>query len=517
MVDYREILRLHSLGNSNRQISEATRSSHHTITDVINAAEEKNIVWPLNEDMTNRKLRGILFPEKLQKRQSAEYFEPDYGYIHKELARPGVTLSTLWNEYCTQANLAGTKPYMTTQFRDNYRKWALIKNATMRIKHKPGDVMEVDWAGNTIPIYDADTGDEDKAYLFVAVLPFSGYAYVEACFNMKSENWILCHMHAYEYFGGVTRLLVPDNLKTGVTKHTQNEIALNKSYQEMAEHYGTAIIPTRVKAPKDKANVESTVKLTYTRILAPLRNRKFFSIKEANDAIKEQLKIMNSTPFQKREGTRESVFLTEEKGFLRPLPISQFEPAIWLKATVGTDYLVSDGKNKYSVPFDLIGEEVQVRLTKNNIDVYFKGTIVASHIRRTRVQRDPIIFEEHMTPEHRKYLRYNADDFRMWAKNIGPNTEKVIEYFLAKEQEPEQGYRSCASLSRLGDRYGAIKLENACTRMLNISSNPSVRNISSLLKNYVESDELKSSDVRKETGGGITRGASAFAIGGSKR
>ena len=203
----------------------------------------------------------------------------------------------------------------------------------------------------------------------------------------------------------------------------------------------------------------------------------------------------------------EAVFEQDEKEFLRPLPTMQYEPATWTKAKVPTDYLISDGKNKYSVPFDLIGEEVDIRLTKSKVEVFFKGCRVASHVRVLRAVRDPIIFEEHMTPEHRKYLRYNADDFRVWAKSVGRKTESVVEYVLTGKREPEQAYKECAILSRLGDRYGPERLEDACDRMLAISSSPSVRNTASLLKNRRENTISAKESKKRETGGGITRGS----------
>lgn len=517
MTNYREILRLDSLGNSQRQIEETLSTSHHTVANVLKTAKTMGIAWPLDERITNVILQGILFPDKYRSR-SSEYFEANYEYVHKELAKPGVTLVLLWHEYCADAEAAGMRPYQETQFRTKYHKWARTANATMRLQHKPGDAMQVDWAGQTITIYDPDTGEAFEVYLFVAVLPYSGYAYVEACSDMKSENWILCHIHAYSYFGGVTRLLIPDNLKTGVTSNTRNGVVLNRSYLEMAEHYDTAVVPTRVRHPKDKPHAEGSVKLTYQKILAPLRNRKFFSLTEANRAVAEQLEVLNTAPFQKREGCRKSCYLREEKEFMRPLPLTQYEPAIWTKAKVPTDYMVSDGKNKYSVPFDLIGENVDIRLTSKSIEVFFKGSKVATHVRSSKALRDPVVIEEHMTPEHRKYLRYNADDFMLWAKSVGPMTEKVTAFFLESGREPEQGYRSCASLSRLGDRYGAERLENACGRMLSISSYPSVRNIASILKNGHDA-KSSAAEVREQelaTGGGITRGAAAFKIGGGR-
>ncbi|WP_162611082.1 DDE-type integrase/transposase/recombinase [Flavonifractor sp. An91] len=204
----------------------------------MNAAEKAGISWPLPKDCNNEMLMELLFPEERQK--TALYVLPDYPYIHAELARKGVNLTMLWEEYCTKCQSEGNVPYMYTQYCEKYRQWARVTKATMRIQHKPGDSMEVDWAGATLDIHDPVTGEVSKAYLFVAVLPCSCFTYAEACDDMKLENWINCHVHAYNYFGGVTRLLVPDNLKTGIAKNTRSETVLNRTYQEMSEHYNTA-------------------------------------------------------------------------------------------------------------------------------------------------------------------------------------------------------------------------------------------------------------------------------------
>ena len=262
MVNYKEILRLSHEGYSQRQIESSVHCSRHTVRDTLSAAEKSGIVWPLEESVTNEQIEAILFPE----RHSAVsmYLEPDYAYIHRELAKRGVTLTLLWNEYVQKAESLSKKPYMTTQFGDKYRSWARITKATMRIQHKPGDAMQVDWAGDTLSVYDSMTGEITPAYLFIAVLPCSCYVYAEAVVDMKLENWLNCHVHAYEYFGGVTRLLIPDNLKTGVTKNNRYETVLNRSYQELAEYYDTAIVPARVEHPKDKSLAEGSVKFAST-------------------------------------------------------------------------------------------------------------------------------------------------------------------------------------------------------------------------------------------------------------
>lgn len=248
MVNYREILRLNSLKYTQTDISTSLKTSRNTIREVIKLAKDKDISWPLEESVTNSVLEGLLYPEKTEK--ANVFCQPDYEYIHKELARPGVTMSLLHAEYLAKCADAAQIGYQKTQFYDKYTTWARKTKATMRIHHKPGDAMEVDWAGNTLPITDSVTGETTDAYLFVAVLPCSCFAYVELCRNMQSENWLLCHAHAYEYFGGVPRLLIPDNLRTGVTKNTRLDTVINRSYLELAEHYQTAVVPARVEATK---------------------------------------------------------------------------------------------------------------------------------------------------------------------------------------------------------------------------------------------------------------------------
>ena len=402
---------------------------------------------------------------------------------------------------------------MTTQFGDKYRAWARITKATMRIHHKPGDAMQVDWAGDTLSVYDSVTGEITPAYLFIAVLPCSCYIYAEATADMKLENWLNCHVHAYEYFGGVTRLLIPDNLKTGVTKNNRYETVLNRSYQEMAEYYDTAIVPARVEHPKDKSLAEGSVKFASTWILAALRNEHFFTLNEAKEAVRMKLEERNLREFRQREGCRRSAYLEEEKAFMKPLPAQRYEFATWNpNIKVGTDYLVSDGRNKYSVPFDLIGEKVDIRLTSTTVEVFFHGSRVAAHVRKTSAQREPIVNENHMALEHRKYLNYNTEDFTAWTRSVGENTEKTVTYFLTAGKEPEQGYKSCASLTKLCEKYGKKKLETACAEVLKHTSAPSLRLISTILKNGIINQEEKKPEVKENSNAyGITRGAAYYS------
>ncbi len=403
MVNYKEILYRLSLNQSQRQIRNSVHCSDNTIRAVQQAAKDRNLTWPLSDDVTNAELEQLLFPNK--HKASSQYAEPDYPYIHRELARSGVTLSLLWEEYCAKCQETGQKPYMSTQFGERYRRWARITGATMRIQHKPGDAMQVDWAGDTIPI--------------------QYYTYAEACDDMKTENWLNCHVHAFDYFGGVARLLIPDNCKTATLSNTRYDVILNRSYQELAEHYGTAIVPARVCKPRDKSAAEASVRFAETWIVAALRDRKFFSLQELNEAVAEKQDELNSRPFKQMAGCRRSAYLEEEKPYMLPLPASAFEPAVWSVAKVANDYLVTDGRNKYSVPYNLIGERVDIRVTKTTVEVFYHGSRVASHRRLQTRQRDPLVKREHMPPEHQKYLTYNADEFSRWAMSVGPMTEKV--------------------------------------------------------------------------------------------
>ena len=366
--------------------------------------------------------------------------------------------------------------------------------------------MQVDWAGGIIPYFDSITGEEYKAHLFVAALPCSSYLYVEACTDIKQENWLMWHVHAYEYFGGVTKVLIPDNLKTGVTANTRYETQLNENYRELVEYYGTAIVPARVRKPQDKGLVERSVGFSTTWITAALREQKFFSFAEVKDAVSERLVIINTKPFQKRPGSRREAYLSEEKEFMLPLLKRPYEPSVWKQQTVGNDYLISDGLNKYSIPFDLIGEQVQIRLTKDLVEVYFKGSRMTSHKRLDKYSVQTVIKPEHKPSNHREYLNCNADELEKWAATVGKYTEEVVKHFLTDGSVPEQGYKACVSFTKLGKRYGKKKLEAACERMLVFSSSPSIRTITTLLKNSKESEKtVEFSDNSNKYD--ITRGA----------
>lgn len=514
MVNYREILRLQSLGYNITEIAATIYSARKTVRDVLGRMQGAGLTWPLDNTMTNEVLYALLYPERLNKANG--YKEPDPAWIHQELAKKGVNLSLLWKEYQMQCRQNEETPYMYTQFCDFYRNWARKNKATMRIHHKPGDAMEVDWAGATLPITDSATGGITDAYLFVAVLPCSCYAYAELCRDMKSENWLMCHVHAYQYFDGVPRLLIPDNLRTGIAKNTRLETIINKSYAELGNHYDIAIVPTRVRAPQDKSHVEGSVRYASTWILATLRNETFLSFASAKMAVAEKLEELNGYPFKKREGNRREAYINEEKDFLKPLPKNPYEPAVWTKATVMMDYIVSDGLNSYSVPYDLIGEKVDIRTTRDTVEIFFNEKRVALHCRLHKRQRNPVTIPEHMPEKHRRYLAYNKDEFLKWGASIGIETHKVVRHFLESGKAPEQGYKFCASLMRMGEQYGSERMEETCREVLTYAGTPSIRSISLLIKEPIVRKESEQKPKASRRTQGITRGAEQFRKGGEQ-
>jgi transposase len=323
-------MRLSSLGLSSRKIALACGSSRTTVLSVLSRLRDLSISWAAASGLSDRELEGLLFPSDQIK---PSYKMPDYEYVHREMAKSGVTLTLLWQEYADRCRQAGEIPYKSTQFNKYYSEFVAKTKATMHIHRKPGEMMEVDWAGSTAFLINTDTGGRIPAYIFVAALPYSGYCYVEAFLSQNQESWINAHNNAFHFFGGVPRIIVPDNLKVGVDKVSKDEVVINKVYQEMAEHYHTAIIPARVKAPKDKATVEGAVGIISTWILAALRNQQFLSLRELNAAIKEKLTDFLEKPFQKKEGSRSTLF-SEEQPFLLPLPDHPYELALWKVATV---------------------------------------------------------------------------------------------------------------------------------------------------------------------------------------
>ena len=506
MTNYREILRLESLGINNTQIAESCYCSRTTVINTLQKAQEKGITWQSAREMADKEICKLLFPGEKAK---SVYKMPDYEYVHREMAKSGVTLTLLWVEYCEECRQNGEIPYRATQFNKYYSDYVAKTKATMHINRKPGELMEVDWAGQTAGIIDTDTGEVIEAYIFVAVLPYSGYAYAEAFLSQVQESWVAAHVNAYAFFGGVSRILVPDNLKTGVDTVTRAETVINKTYQEMAQHYGTAVIPARIKKPKDKATVEGSVGIISTWVIASLRNRQFLSLKELNEAIREKLFDFNHKPFQRKSGNRALMF-ENEKPFLLPLPTHPFEISAWKIVTVPVGYHINADNHYYSVPFEYIGQKVEVRLTRNIVEMVFEGSRICSHKREYDQPGLYTTNNAHMPPNHQQYISWDGEKFLEEAAKIGCNAVSVINIFLAGAKEEKQSYKNCLSLLKLADKHSPELLEAACAKALSLTPKPTVKIIQTVLNsNLIHSDDKasKSSAAKNQ---GLIRGAEYY-------
>jgi transposase len=505
MTNYREILRLSSLGINHSQIAAGMGIARQTVVTTLQRAVAQELNWQNAESLSDKELAARLYPPS----NAAIYKMPDYEKIHQEMAKPGVTQQLLWMEYCDRCRDAGEIPFQLTAFKTRYREWQARTKATMHIQRKPGEIMEVDWAGQTAKLIDTDTGESIEAYVFVAALPYSGYAYAEAFLSRDQAEWTAAHVNAFNFFGGVTRILVPDNLKTGVIKNTKSEIVLNKSYQELAEHYGTAILPARVRAPKDKATVEGAVGIVSTFILAAIRNQQFFSLREINEVIRERLHLLNHKAFQKKPGSRATMF-SEERASLLSLPRNEYELAEWKIATVSFNYHVSADGQFYSVPFDYIKRKVDVRMTRHVVEVFFEGSRICSHVRLYGRQGQYSTQEAHMPPNHQQYVQWNGERFRKWAAKIGPNTAAVVEGILTTYKVEQQGYRACMALLKLSDTYSAERLEAACIKALRYTPRPPYKTIQTILKTGQDQISDEPATPSQPSAHGFTRGAGYY-------
>jgi len=513
MTNYREVLRLHNLGINHSQIAASAKCSRQTVISILQRAKQKGITFEDAKNMSDRELKKAINDDDIDR---MEYRMPDYEIVHREMGKSGVTLSLLWVEYCDECRKLKQIPYQSTQFYKYYRDFVRETGATMHIERKPGETMEVDWAGGTVPVVSTDTGEVLDAYVFVSALTYSGYAYVEAFWSMKTEDWIRAHVHAYAYYNGATRILKPDNLKTGIKSNTRIETVVNKTYQEMAEHYGTAVLPARIEAPNDKPNAEGAVKVAKTWILAAIRNEQFYSLADLNKAIWEKLEEYNSKDFQKMEGSRRLKYL-EEKDFLLPLPRSPFEQSEWRVATVQKDYHVKCGHQYYSVPHRYIGKKVNVRSTSDMIEVYFDNMRICSHQRSDAYRDKYITTPEHMPDGHRKHGEWSGERFRKWAEKIGPNCCACVEYFLSSAKVEEQSYKTCNALLHLSSKHTPQRLELACQRVLSFTPRPSYKAVDTVLKSGQDmlDNAHKSQERRNDTllEHGFIRGAGYYGGG----
>ncbi|HEY6019827.1 MAG TPA: IS21 family transposase [Candidatus Paceibacterota bacterium] len=457
----REILRLkHEVGLSNRAIARACCISNSTVGDYVVRARRAGLVWPFAEEQTEDELYRLLFRE-VKKPQLVERPVPDWEEVHRDLARQGVTLQLLWQEYREKY----PDGYGRSQFCEHYQRWNQSHTTSMRLPHKGGEALEVDYAGMTLPITNPDTGEIHQAQVFVATLPASSYTFAEVQPSQELQYWLAGHVRAFAFFGGVPKILRPDNLKTGVTKPNYYEPDLNPSYQELAEHYRVAVLPARVRKPKDKPHVENGVQNVERWILAPLRNRTFFSIGEANRAIATLLETLNTKQMQHLGKSRRELFEELDQPALQSLPERPYEFARWKNARVSLDYHVAFEGHYYSVPHTLVGQEVQIRATERMLEVFHKSQQVAIHPLNQLAGRFSTS-ADHMPSQHRFVLSADSDFFLREAARIGPHTAAYMTAVLRSRSFPQQAFRTCLGILDLARKYLPAHLETACQNLL---------------------------------------------------
>ena len=486
MRQIQEVLRLkHQNQLSIREIASSCQLPVSTVWEYLKRAQSAGLGWPLPEALSEEELHQRLFGlSGGTEPPLPTHPVPDWAHIHQELRRKNVTLQLLWTEY-HQDHPGG---YSYSRFCELYRSWSQTVDPPMRFRHVPGEKMLVDWAGQTVPIYQAD-GTVIEAAVFVAVLGFSNKTFVHAFLNQQLPSWIEAHGLAFSYFGGVSRVLVPDNTKTAVIKPCRYEPQLHRTYQEMAEYYGTVVIPARPKKPRDKPQAESAVQIAQRHILAALRDYRFSSVSELNQAIAPKLAELNAKPFQKMEGSRDSWFTAHEQAQLLPLPPQPFELALWSKAKVNIDYHVSVENHLYSVPHTLIHEQLDVRLTARTVELFLRGKRVAAHLRSYQSGL-PTTLEEHRPKAHQKHSQWTPSRMIEWAKTVGPECAKLVEKILQDRPHPEMGFRSCLGIIRLAKAVAAPRMEAACRRALHFGT-CSYASIKSILDKKLDAAPLE--------------------------
>ena len=468
-----EVLRLR-LGQkvSVRKIAGSCCLARSTVSDYLVRAQAAGLGWPLPEGMDEERLEQLLFPAG--EAPASARAPLDMAYIRNEMRKKSVTLQLLWEEYRSHT----PDGYGRSQFCQLYGDWLGKQAISLRQEHRAGEKLFVDYAGDTIPIHNPVTGEIRPGHLFVAVLGCSNYTYAEVTATEKLPDWIGAQVHALEDINGVPLVVVPDNTKAAVKSPCWYDPDINMTYQEMAQHYGFTVIPARVRKPKDKAKVENGVLIAERWILARLRHHTFFSIAEANEAVRRLLIGMNAKPFKKLPGCRKSVLEEMERPVLKPLPEQPYELAEWKYVAVNIDYHVEVDGHYYSAPYHLIGQRVLARFTQAGIELFHKNKRVAVHARNHQRGRHTTL-TEHQPPAHQKYLEWTPPRLLSWAGTIGPNCAEVARQILASRPLVIHGYRPCLGVIRLGKRYGNERLERACARalMLNIATYNRIENM----------------------------------------
>lgn len=479
MRKIRDVLRLRAGGMSKRKIAASLSIGVTAAGDSIRRARRTGLSWPLPEGLGDEALELLLYPPA-QVTSKDRRPQPDWPAIHRELRRPGVTLQLLWEEY------RGIHPdgYGYSRYCELHDAWKRRLSPTMRQPHVAGERMFVDYAGTTLEVVEGTTGEVRVCQLFVAVLGASNYTYAEATFTQRLVDWVGSHVRTFAFFGGVTAQVVSDNLRSGITKACFYEPAVNRTYAEMAAHYGTAIVPARPRKPRDKAKVEVAVQVATRWIAAKLRNRQFFSLSEINAAIQELVTQLNGRVTRHLGTSRRALFDEIERGALKALPVEPYLYAEWKQCKVGFDYHIEVEHHYYSVPHTLLRESVWVRIAAHTVEVFHRGNRVAVHMRSSSDRRHTTV-REHMPSSHRRYADWTPERIRRQAGEIGGNTATLVDLIMRERTHPEQGFRAAVGIIRLLKSYGHDRLEAACARALEIGAR-SFTSVNSILKNNLD-------------------------------
>jgi len=482
MKQIREVLRLHLLANlSARKIQGATGVARTTIQEYIKRCKESDInsyetLTQMSDDTLNEKLFGIT---STTSSPNPTKVMPDYNLIHQEMKRKKktkVTLMFLWEEYKA---MYAEQAYAYTQFRVYYRRYKQKLNPSMRQTHIAGEKVFVDYSGVVIPIHNQKTGEIDTAQIFVAVLGASGYTYTDASFSQKQEDFIYSHVKAYQFFGGVPQVIVPDNLKSAVISNNKKGIIINESYAALARHYSMRIEPARPYKPKDKPKAEQGVQAIQRYILACFRHRKFFSIDELNEAIAPLLDRYNNKVMRHIGKSRTQLFEELELDELQALPANNYVYEQYKRAKVGIDYHIKLEKCNYSVPFKYLQKEVEVRYSTNHVRIYYNNEIIATHP-RLRTAGEFSTLHEHRSPEHDYiYNKWNPDRLRSWAKSIGEYSSVFVEDCFEAVGYKEQAFKKIMAVLKMAKEYGTTELELALMYTIehNLTTVKSIRSV----------------------------------------
>lgn len=495
MNKIKDVLRLrHQADLSIRQIAASVSLSTGAVSKYLKRAKRAGLSWPLPNELTDKALADLLQPAKVAPPAVTASSEPDFKEIQSELKRKGMTLQLLWEEY---AQVNPENHYSYSRFTVLYRQWSKKQKLSMRQTHRAGEKLFVDYCGPTVSVINPDTGEVRQAQIFVAVLGASSYTYAEATWSQTLPDWIGSHVRCFEFLGGLPEAVVPDNLKSAVTKACRYEPDLNPTYHQLALHYDIAIIPARPYKPKDKAKAEIGVQIVERWILMRLRKQSFFTLAELNLAIKDLLKELNQRPFKKLPGSRLSQFSAIDQPALRSLPSAAFEYREVKKARVHLDYHIEYDGHYYSVPYQLVKEEVTLYISEKSVQIFFQNQQVALHPRSYH-RGSHTTDVNHMAKAHRKHQEWSPTRFIQWASKIGVKTVDIVNYQLTSRPHPEHGYRACLGLLKLAKQYGNERLEAACQRASHINA-PNYKNIASILKKGLDRVPLEAEDFDSET------------------